>query len=74
MSSQGSSVASFVSLCGGLVQAGDDNMALFLSLLSTLTDFEAWVSLARDEAKRKYVRQIIAAYAAMAEQQQPASK
>lgn len=70
LASQGSSVASFVSLCDSLVRAGDDGMALFLSLLTTLTDFEAWVSMARDEDKRKYVKQIIAGYAAMATQQQ----
>ena len=70
LSSEGSSVSSFVSLCESLVDAGDEGMALFLSLLATMTDFEAWVSMARDEAKRRYVRQVIAGYAAMAAQQQ----
>ena len=63
---EGSSVASFVALCDTLVAAGDDGMGVFLSLLTTLTDFEAWVSMARDEAKRIYVKRIIATYAAMA--------
>ena len=68
--SQGSSVASFVSLCDSMVDGGDEAIAVFLSLLSVLTDFEAWISMARDEAKRRYVKQIVAGYAAMAAQQQ----
>ena len=65
LSSEGSSVSSFVSLCESLVAADDAGMATFLSLLTTLTDFQAWVSMARDEAKRNYVKRIIAHYATM---------
>ena len=64
LASQGSTVASFVLLCESLVAGGDDGLAVFLSLLATVTDFQAWTAMARDEAKRRYVKQIIAGYAA----------
>ena len=72
--SEGSSVPAFVSLCQSLVASGEEGVSVFLELLAALTDFEAWASMARDEAKRKYVKQIIAAYAQMAAQQQQSSK
>ena len=62
-------MSEFVALCGSLHDEGDAGMCLFLSLLTTLTDFEAWVSMARDEEKRSYVKHIIAGYAAMTAQQ-----
>ena len=74
LSSEGSSVAAFVSLCQSLVGRGEEGVSVFLELLATLTDFEAWASMARDEAKRKYVKQILAAYAQMASQQQQSGK
>ena len=67
---QGSSVPKFMKLCQALERhkEGSDAVQLLLELLSQLTSFTTFVELARDEGKRKYIKQILVGYAAMVPQ------
>jgi hypothetical protein len=65
--SQGCSVQDFFSLCRAAseTERGDALLLPFIDFLERLTDFEAFMDMSRDEAKRKYVQQILTAYAGL---------
>ena len=63
---QGCSVADFFTLCRAAseTERGDALLLPFIDFLERLTEFEAFMDMARDAAKRAYVQQILTAYAA----------
>ena len=64
---RGCSVSQFMRLCQSLSghNVGGEAVQLLLELLHQLTSFTTFVELARDEGKRKYIKQILLGYAAM---------
>ncbi len=63
--SRKSTVEDFYALCKSAQEMGDDNIDAFVSILTQVTEFQSFVDLCRDPAKRKFVNGVLQQYSKM---------
>jgi hypothetical protein len=58
-------VEDFYGMCEKAAEHGDENFESFLSILTQMLEFQTFMDMCRDKAKREYVQQVLKQYAKM---------
>lgn len=63
--SKNCTVDDFYGMCQQAAEHGDENFESFISILTQMLEFQTFMDMCRDKAKREYVQQVLKQYAKM---------